>query len=62
MSVSVTSRCSVETAERIGLGFGMGASFDLSYTVFKEIQVPLKIRVPTGTLLQTPDLEIFATA
>jgi len=32
-SVSVTSRCSIETDERIGLVFGMGASFDLSYTV-----------------------------
>jgi len=29
---------SIETAERIGLVFGMGASFDLSYTVFKEIR------------------------
>jgi len=25
--LSVTSRCSIETDERIGLGFGMGASF-----------------------------------
>jgi len=31
---SVTSRSSIETVERIGLVFGMGASFDLSYTVF----------------------------
>jgi len=30
---SVTSRSSIETDERIGLVFGMGASFDLSYTV-----------------------------
>ena len=29
---------SIETAERIRLVFGMGASFDLSYTVFKEIR------------------------
>ena len=27
--VSITSRCSVKTAEQIGLVFGMGASFDL---------------------------------
>jgi len=32
LSVSATSRSSVETAERIGLVFGMGAFFDLSYT------------------------------
>jgi len=31
--LSVTSRSSVEMAERIELGFGMGASFHLSYTV-----------------------------
>ena len=35
--VSVTSRCSVKTAERIKLGFfGMEASFHLSYTILKE--------------------------
>ena len=33
LSVSVTSRCSIETVERIWLFFGMGASFHLSYTV-----------------------------
>jgi len=32
-SVSVTSRCSIETDERIGPVFGTEASFDLSYTV-----------------------------
>ena len=32
LSVSATSRSSVETAERIRLVFGMGAFFDLSYT------------------------------
>jgi len=31
--LSVTSPSFVETTERIGLVFGMGASFDLSYTV-----------------------------
>jgi len=33
VSVSVTSRCFIETAEQTGLVFGTGASFDLSYTV-----------------------------
>ena len=31
---SVTIRRSVETDERIGLAFGMGAFFHVSYTVF----------------------------
>jgi len=35
LSVSVTSRCSVETVERIGLLLGMGASFDLCYSVLQ---------------------------
>ena len=34
LSVSVTSRCSVETVERIRLVLGKGNSFHLSYTVF----------------------------
>ena len=29
---SVTSRSYIETAERAGAGFGVGASFDLSYS------------------------------
>jgi len=33
--LSVTSRCSIETAERIELVFGMRASFNPSYTVLK---------------------------
>ena len=33
--LSVTSRCSIETAERIELVFGMLASFHPSYTVLK---------------------------
>jgi len=33
VSVSVTSRCSIETDERIGLVFDTGTSFNLSYTV-----------------------------
>jgi len=39
---TTTSRTSIETAERIGLIIGTGASFDLSYTVFKEILVTPK--------------------
>ena len=34
VSVSITSRCSIETVERIGLVFATGASFHLSCTVF----------------------------
>ena len=33
VTVSVTSRCSIETVERIWLVFGTGASFRVSYTV-----------------------------
>ena len=33
LSVSVTSRCSIETDGRIELVFGMGASIDLFYTI-----------------------------
>jgi len=36
LSVSVTSRCSIETAEEIGLGFGMEASFRLSQSMLKR--------------------------
>ena len=32
--LSVTSRCSIKRDERINVVFGMGASFDQSYTVF----------------------------
>jgi len=39
--VSVTSRRSIETAEKIGLVFGTGASFGLSDTVL-EILIPSK--------------------
>jgi len=60
----VTSRCSVETGGWNNLGgFGMGASFDLSYTVLQGNSGIFKMRVlPSGTLLQTLDLENFATA
>ena len=51
---------SVETAERIELGFGVGASLDLSYTVLKGNLLPSKIKeLSFGTLSQTQDLENF---
>jgi len=42
LCLSVTSRCSIETAERIELGFGMLASFHPSYTVLKGNSVIFK--------------------
>jgi len=33
LCLSFTRRCSIETAEQIGLVFGTGASFNLSYSV-----------------------------
>jgi len=36
LCLSVTSRSFIETAKRIALVFGVGASFDLSYTVARE--------------------------
>ena len=63
LSVSVTSRSSIETAEQIWLVFGMGTFSTYPTTGYKEIQVSSKIRVlPSRTLLQTLDLENFATA
>jgi len=46
-------------AECIGLIFGMGASFDLSYTEFKEIQVPPKKGTSSGGLPQTLNFKKF---
>ena len=43
-SVSVTSRCSIKTDERINLVFGTRLFFDQSSLCFKEIQVSTKIR------------------
>jgi len=52
LCLSVTSWCSIEVVGRIELLFGLEASFDQFYTVFKEIQVSTKIRVlPSGTFL-----------
>jgi len=66
LSVSVTSRCSIETDGWIKLIFGTEASFDLStYPTLccKEINVSTNITVlPSGTLSLTPDLNSFATA
>ena len=63
VSVSARSQCSIETAEQIGLVFWHVSFFELSTLCFEEIQVPSKIRVhPSGTLLQTLDLDNFATA
>ena len=42
--LSVTSRCSIETAEQIELVFGMSASFHPSYTVLKGNSVISKIK------------------
>jgi len=39
LCLSVTSQCSIETAERIELVFGVWASFHPSYTVLKENSV-----------------------
>ena len=45
LCLSVTSRCSIEMAERIEVVFRMGASFHPSHTVLKkEIRVSSKIR------------------
>ena len=51
LSVSVTSRCSVETDGRTNVIFGTEASVDQSYTVLCGNSSPAKIRVlPFRTL------------
>ena len=65
VSVSVTNRYSVETVERFGLVLAWELLSTYHTPCFKEIDVhiPSKIRVlPSGTLLQTLDLENFVTA
>ena len=58
-----TSRCSVETPGWCELVFGIETSFDLSCTVLREIWVSPTIRViPSETLYQILNFEIFATA
>ena len=49
LSVSVTSQCSIETDERIGLVFGMGASSTYLTLCCKAIQVTSKMVLPSGT-------------
>jgi len=63
-SVSVKSRSSIETAERIELVFGVGASFHLSYTLLTGNSSVSKNKgtIPSGTLSRTPDSENFAMA
>jgi len=51
LCLSVTSRCSIETAERIKLVFGIWAFFHPSYTVVKKIRLSSNIRALfSGTL------------
>ena len=58
----VLCQSSIETAKRVGLVFGMGASF-YPTLYCKEIRVPPKIGVlPSGSLLEILDLENFATS
>ena len=54
--LSVTSLSSVETAERIELVFGVGASFHPSYAVLKGNSVTSR---NNGTLAQSPDLKML---
>jgi len=62
--MSVTSRCSIETAERIELVFlALWASFHPSYTVLKGNSVIFKNKnTSLWKLSQSPDLENLATA
>ena len=66
LCLSVTSLCSIETDERIELVFDILAlQLHSTYPTLcdKEVHVPSKIRVLScGILLQTLDLENFATA
>ena len=58
LCLSVISRSSIETAERIELVSGMGAPFHPSYTLRqKETRVSQKCVLPCGTLSQTPDFD-----
>jgi len=61
--LSVTSRCSVETAEQIELVLACEFPSTRPTLCSKEIHVTSKVRVlPCGILLQTLYLENFATA
>jgi len=60
---SVTNRYCIERTGEIELSFGMELPLTYLKPCFKKIRVPPKIRVlPSGTLLQTLDLENFSTA
>jgi len=58
--VSVTSRCSIETAERLELVLAWELSSTYPTLCYHDIQVPPKT-ITSGTLLLTVDLENFAT-
>ena len=65
LSVSVTSRSSIETAEPIDRARFVAWEPPSTYLILckKEIRVSPKIRVlPSGTLFQTPDFKKFAWA
>ena len=63
VSVSVTSPSSTKTAERIWLVLARELHSTYPTLCYKEIHVRLKIRVlPSGIMLQTLDLQNFATA
>ena len=60
--LSVTSRSSIETPERIELVFCLESFSTYPALCCKEIQIPTKIWVlPSGTLSQTPGFKKFAT-
>jgi len=63
VTLSVTSRSSVETAEQIELVFVRELPSTYPTLLFNEIRTPTEVRVlPSGTLSQNLSLENFATA
>jgi len=59
--VSVTSRCSIETAEWIEVVHGTEATLGLSYSMLQRNSVSPTIRVlPSGTLSKTLNLSDFS--
>ena len=63
MTLSVTSRSSVETAEQIELVFVRELPSTYPTLRFNEIRTPTEVRVlPSGTLSQNLNLENFAMA
>jgi len=57
--LSVTSRCSIEIAERIELLFGTRASFHPSYTVLRGIRVSSKVRILPANLTDEKEDEVL---